>query len=178
MLATMSLVQDLNEEVEDASRPQLVANPVNEMCRRARQLPWTEDNLPELRDILAHQGVDLGTALTVFMNGNPLKYNATAREDVPQKDRAACALLDAICQRVNCGFYLPDTSRQMRDCRGFCQWVSGQQADARNGRRGRWCFNPVLVAPMIAEYRASGKRRCIVRDSGLFRKHVLPLFGG
>ena len=118
--------------------------------------------------------------MTIFLNGTPHIYNHADRHKLSEEDRKKCALLDAICQRINCGFYLPDPKRPMADISRFAGWMKSQDQDRQRRGKGRWVFNPVIVAPMISEIRFEARnRRKFVPASGtrgLLGGWISPLF--
>jgi len=150
-----------------------------ELCELARKLDRSTMTPVVLSWISAQRSVDLGTAMTMFINADPDAFNHLAREDVPERYRRHCASLDALCQRINCGYYLPDPDRPLARVRDFAQWMRRQEADERSRLKGRWIFNPVTVAPMISDIRFDGRRRrekpAKADRPGLFRKVLSPL---
>lgn len=111
----------------------------------ARTYDWDQHPVAVLGWVMAQKGIDLGTALSVFMNARPLQYNYIAKRDVPAVHRGMCRLLDNICQRVNCGFYLPERGSLVEQEEKLAAWVKYQQDDSAEGRVGRWVLDEVFV---------------------------------
>ena len=55
---------------------------------------------------MAQKGIDLCSAMTVFFNGEPERFNYMPKRHVPEAHRGAARVLDNICLRINSGFYL------------------------------------------------------------------------
>jgi len=150
------------------------------LCEAARTLDWSRAGPSVLRWISAQRDVDLGTAMTLFLNGEPSRFNHADRDTLNEADRARCAVLDALCQRINCGYYLPDPRRQMTELAAFRAWMEAQDRDRMMQRRGRWVFNPIVVAPMISEIRFDSRRRHRVMpvnaERGLLKGLISPFF--
>lgn len=150
-----------------------------ELRELARKLDRSTMTPAVLSWISAQRNLDLGTAMTMFINADPETFNHMAKDDVPEQYRRLCASLDALCQRINCGYYLPDPERPLDKVRDFALWMRRQEADERSREKGRWIFNPVTVAPMISDIRFDGRRRkakpARPERPGLFRKVISPL---
>lgn len=119
--------------------------------RRAalRAFDWASGDLRKLGWSMAQKGVDLGTAMTVFLNGTPARYNHLRKDKVPPEARAQCQVLDAIHHRAVSGFYLPDPDQGVEDVFArILDWVELQEEDRAKGRMGRWVFDPVLFTPI------------------------------
>ncbi|MGR3321270.1 MAG: hypothetical protein ACU0DK_04995 [Pseudooceanicola sp.] len=140
----LDMVKDLSEQ---------------DLCELARRLDRTTMTPKVLSWISAQRSLDLGTAMTLFINAEPERYNLMDKESVPEGYRKLCAALDALCQRINCGYYLPDPSRPLERTEEFSRWMKQQEAMDRTRRKGRWNFNPIVVAPMISDMRFTGKKR-------------------
>ncbi|GGL83803.1 hypothetical protein GCM10011534_02140 [Pseudooceanicola nanhaiensis] len=145
-----------------------------DLCDLARRLDRSTMTPAVLSWISAQRSVDLGTAMSLFMNAQPDSFNHLEKDAVPEPYRRLCAALDALCQRINCGYYLPDPQRPLDKVRDFVRWMGDQEADARSRRKGRWVFNPVTVAPMISDIRFDARRHKAKpargERPGLFRK--------
>ncbi len=153
----------------------------SDLCELARRLDSTSMTSSVLGWISAQRSVDLGTAMTLFINAEPHRWNYIPKEEVDEADRRLVAALDALCQRINCGYYLPDPERPLEKVREFHEWMRTQESDDRSRRKGRWRFNSVTVAPMISDIRFDGRRkskpeRGTPRAGGLFRKVFTPRF--
>lgn len=146
------------------------------MCSFVRRLDPTELEISVVRWVAARQELDLGTALTLFFAFSPKRYNLLPRNALPEDSRSRCAVIDVLCQRINCGYYIPIASRRMENPALVSDWLRRQDADAEAGRRGRWVFDPTILAPMMAD-RPTGKRtgRAAPRP-GLIQGLFTPLF--
>jgi hypothetical protein len=112
----------------------------------AVSLDWDRGDLDDLRRMMSRMDVDLETAVQVFFNGRPARYNMIAKSDLPPQAQARCNLLDSIHRRIACGFYLPDPARGLGQARGRMQdWITRQRSDAAAGRSGRWVFDSGLL---------------------------------
>jgi len=146
------------------------------LCTFVRKIDPLKTDVSVLRWIAARQELDLGTALTLFFNFEPSRLNLLTRDNYPRDLREYCAVMDVLCQRINCGFYIPIASRKMDDPSVITDWLRRQDEDQGLGRRGRWILNAKLLSPMIDQPKArtfggrSAQRRGIIQ--GLFT----PLF--
>lgn len=134
-------LQDLLQEIRGGSLAD----------RRAalRAFDWTSGDLRKLGWSMAQKGVDLGTAMTVFLNGAPARYTHLRKDKVPPEARARCQVLDAIHHRAVSGFYLPDPELGIEDVfDAIAEWIARQEDDRAMGRVGRWVFDPVLFTPI------------------------------
>lgn len=131
----------------DASDPQLIEETPSEESRQAViGFDWDGDDLNQLRGMISRTGVELETALQVFFNGAPGRYNMIAQSDLQPQLRARCNLLDSIHRRITCGFYLPDTEAGLGRARGMLEaWILDQESDRLNGRVGRWVFDREML---------------------------------
>ena len=121
------------------------------LCSFVRRVDPKITDVSVLRWIAARQELDLGTALTLFFAFEPRRFNLLPRDALKDEVRAKCAVVDALCQRINCGFYVPIAARGMPNPSLVSVWLARQKADAEAGRGGRWAFVPGIVAPMVAE---------------------------
>lgn len=121
------------------------------LCNFVRKLDVDNTDMSVIRWIAARKELDLGTALTLFFAFHPRRWNLLPRNAFPENSREVHAVLDVLCQRINCGFYLPIAARQMRDPAQVADWLAHQREDARIGRRGRWVFDAKILAPVIAD---------------------------
>jgi len=117
----------------------------DELRRLARGHDWSAGNEAVLGWIMAQRSVDLGTALTVFFNGGPERFNYLSKREVPQTHREAARLLDTICLRINSGFYLVRPGRKVERGARVRKWLEFQRADGAEGRRGRWILDEAIV---------------------------------
>lgn len=116
----------------------------------AQTYDWGQHPVSVLGWVMAQKGIDLGTALNVFQNAKPLQYNYIGKRDVPAAHRGMCRLLDNICQRINCGFYLPEQGSGILREDKMHAWVRYQQDDAAEGRVGRWVLDAEMVNTAFA----------------------------
>ena len=100
---------------------------------------------------MAQKCIDLGTALTVFFNGDPERFNYIHKREVPEHFQDAARVLDNICLRVNSGFYLGSPGQKMRSRDRLEKWLRYQKADRNEGRRGRWILDEQIIDRMQSE---------------------------
>ncbi|MFU8862787.1 MAG: hypothetical protein ACNA7O_02655 [Rhodobacterales bacterium] len=120
---------------------------------------WDGNDLNILRRMISRKDVDLETALQVFFNGAPGRFNLIAQTDLKPQLRARCNLLDSIHRRIVCGFYLPDTETGLGRARIMLEaWILDQESDRLKGRSGRWLFDremldlpSAITPPMVPE---------------------------
>ncbi len=148
------------------------------LCSFVRRIDPANIDISVVRWIAARQELDLGTALTLFFAFQPGRWNLLPRDSFPEDIRARCAVIDVLCQRINCGFYLPIASRQMEDRDEVAKWLQRQQMDIDAGRRGRWVFNAQIIAPLVTEIRinAPARRKAFGARSGMIQGIFTPLF--
>lgn len=111
----------------------------------ARHHDWREGNETVIGWIMAQKGIDLGTALTVFFNGGPERFNYLSKHEVPPAHQAAARLLDTICLRINSGFYRLRPGQKVGRRARVRNWLAYQQADRAEGRRGRWVLDEAMI---------------------------------
>ena len=121
----------------------------DQICELARTYSWFQHPERVLGWIMAQKCVDLGTALVVFLNGEPERFNYMPHRDVPEGYRGVVRLLDNICQRLNSGFYLADPHNPMPDRKRLTKWITYQQADRTEGRWGRWQLDEDVLEPLL-----------------------------
>ena len=120
---------------------------------------WDSDDPELLRLMLTRKGVDLETAVQVFFNGAPERYNMIAKADLPAAAQARCGLLDSIHRRIVCGFYLPDPERGLGLAHSALRdWIHRQDIDGAAGKSGRWVFDHEML-----DLQMTGPGRAIVR---------------
>ncbi|MFK7939436.1 MAG: hypothetical protein AB8B82_08665 [Roseovarius sp.] len=107
----------------------------------ARSYDWRLYPEEVLGWIMAQKCIDLGSALTAFLNGEPERFNYMPKRDVPEMHRAAARVLDNICLRVNCGFYLCHAALGVENETRLARWLKYQAIDRSEGRRGRWILD-------------------------------------
>lgn len=121
----------------------------DQLRQLARGYDWDMYPVPVLGWIMAQTSVDLGTALTVFLNGEPERFNYIPKHQVPQDYRDIARLLDNICLRVNSGFYLAHPERDVSSRKRLTTWVTYQKADQSEGRQGRYTFNEDVLTTLL-----------------------------
>ena len=129
---------------------------------------WDGDDPEHLRLMVTRKGVDLETAVQVFFNGAPERYNMIAKADLPAAAQARCGLLDSIHRRIVCGFYLPDPERGLGLAHMAMQdWINRQDIDGAAGKSGRWVFDrEMLDLQMTGPGRTIVKPRPVVHAGG------------
>ena len=117
----------------------------------ARTCDWTPQTETVLGWIMAQRCIDLCTALRVFMRAAPQELNFISKHSVAADDLGRARLLDNICLRINCGFYLPlrGTSTGCREC--VAEWVSYQTAERNQGREGRWLLDEKILQTLLVD---------------------------
>ena len=146
------------------------------LCSFVRRLEPTELDISVLRWVAARQELDLGTALTLFFAFNPRRYNLLPRNAFPDDVRASCAVIDVLAQRINCGFYIPIASRRMDNPALVADWIKRQHEDSKAGRRGRWVFDPQILAPMMVDKVDATRSGRSAPRPGLIQGLFTPLF--
>lgn len=124
----------------------------------ARRYDWLMFPEPVLGWIMAQKSIDLGTALTVFFNGDPTRFNYIPKRDVPQEYRGYLRVLDLICLRINSGFYLVWPESDVAQTDMLANWLNGQRADREEGRSGRFVLDEAIV-DMLTK-----KELCMLRE--------------
>ncbi|VVT29483.1 conserved hypothetical protein [Roseovarius sp. EC-HK134] len=112
---------------------------------------WALAPEPVLGWAMAQRGIDLCTALSVFFNGDPGRFNYMPKPHVPEPYRGVARVLDNICLRVNSGFYLIYPGKLPCCQHRLSKWLSYQQADRDEGRRGRWMLDERILEPMLQD---------------------------
>lgn len=112
---------------------------------------WGPQSEMVLGWIMAQRCIDLCTALRVFMQAAPQELNYVPKRNVDTADMGRARLLDNICLRINCGFYLPlyGTSTGCREC--VAEWVSYQTAERNEGREGRWVLDEKILQTLLSD---------------------------
>jgi hypothetical protein len=146
------------------------------LCSFVRRLDPTELDISVLRWVAARQELDLGTALTLFFAFNPRRYNLLPRDAMDDDIRARCSVIDVLCQRINCGFYVPIASRRMDNPALVADWIKRQSEDREAGRRSRWVFDAAILSPMLVDKPASQRVGRGSTRPGLIQGLFTPLF--
>ncbi|MDX1781897.1 MAG: hypothetical protein R3256_11320 [Thalassovita sp.] len=103
---------------------------------------WDSGNLRHLGGLMSTLGLDLATALQVFLNASPERFNYLEPEDVLLEQSGRVAALDCLHMKINCGFYLPHPEIGLTPVRAEAdQWIARQEADQYKGIEGRWIFD-------------------------------------
>ncbi len=112
---------------------------------------WAHYPEPVLGWAMAQRGVELVTALWVFFNGGPERFNYVPKRQVPESYRGATRVLDNICLRINSGFYLVYPGQEPACAKELRRWLTYQQADRDEGRQGRWILDETILEPMLQD---------------------------
>ncbi|MDR9393050.1 MAG: hypothetical protein RI571_01860 [Roseovarius sp.] len=119
---------------------------------QARRYDWRDDPEADLGDIVARKCLDLETALAVFFNGRPERFNYLRKHEVPAGAQGAARVLDNICLRANSGFYLATGGdAEIRRCPRLAAWLNQQEKDRRDGRSGRYILDARMIAFLAAQ---------------------------
>lgn len=137
---------DKSEQLEMARR-----STTSQLRRIAREYDWRLHPEPVLGWVMAQKSIDLGSALSAFLNGEPERFNYMPKRDVPAELRDAARVLDNICLRVNSGFYLCAAGRDVSDKRRLKRWLHYQEIDRSEGRRGRWILDEKIVQSLYKQ---------------------------
>jgi len=128
---------------------------------------------------MAQKEVDLGSAVCVFFNGGPERFNYMPKAHVPQPLRPVTRVLDNICLRINSGFYLVQPGHKPECHAMVTRWLEYQAADRGEARCGRWILDEEILAPMLNdELRARPEQGA--RQQGrpsLWRALLAPVIG-
>lgn len=95
--------QDWDGALAVASKDDLSA-----VARAAIEFDWDSGDMRVLGRLMSKVGLDLATAVQVFLNGRPQDFNHMAKEDVPLRDSARFSMLECLYRKICCGFYLPN----------------------------------------------------------------------
>ena len=140
---------------------------------------WALAPEPVLGWAMAQRGIDLCTALSVFFNGDPGRFNYMPKPHVPEPYRGVARVLDNICLRVNSGFYLIYPGKLPCCQHRLSKWLSYQQADRDEGRRGRWMLDERILEPMLQDDLRLPRDQAPVNKPrpSLWRDLLSPLIG-
>ena len=117
----------------------------------ARNYDWGLHPEKVLGWVMAQKCIDLGTALTAFLNGGPERFNYLPKRQVPEQHRGAARVLDNICLRVNSGFYLVYPKLDVCSRTRIANWVAFQKADRQEGRSGRWILDETILENLLQD---------------------------
>lgn len=123
----------------------------DEARRFAREHDWSGDPRLVLGWIMAQKFMDMGTALTVFFNGMPHRFNYMPKRDIPLELCGAAQVLDTICLRLNSGFYLVWPDQDVEDRARILNWIDAQAEDRLEGRQGRYILDERIVATLLED---------------------------
>lgn len=115
----------------------------------ARSYDWSQHASVVLGWVMAQKCIDLGTALSVFLNGQPERLNYLPKRDVPEELRGSAQVLDTICLRLNSGFYLVWPDKDVNDRDRIEDWLNRQAEDRLNARQGRFLLDEGIVATLL-----------------------------
>ena len=108
----------------------------------ALSFDWETGDLRHLGVTMSKFGLDLATAIRVFLNGTPDVFNHLHRDEVPLTMTARVAMLDCLHMKIGCGFYLPDPAVGLASVRSEAEaWFERQAQDRAQGITGRWTFD-------------------------------------
>ena len=123
------------------------SDPTRAAAAAAIAFDWDTGDMRVLGRLMSKVGLDLATAVQVFLNGRPQDFNHMAKDDVPLQDSARCAMLDCLHRKIQCGFYLPDHEVGLTPVRAQAEdWIARQRQDRTQGRMGRWVFDEAKFA--------------------------------
>ena len=117
---------------------------------------WNPESETVLGWIMAQRCIDLCTALRVFMTAGPEELNYISKRNVRNTDMGRARLLDNICLRINCGFYLPIPGTSTGCRQRVAEWVSYQTAGRHEGREGRWLLDENILQSLLVDGAPSG----------------------
>ncbi|MBR9651634.1 hypothetical protein [Thalassovita aquimarina] len=165
--AAMSLRSVTNSAVK--KRPEMkvkrIAGDIDAIRDEALSFDWDDGDLRDLGWLMSTLGLDLATAVRVFLNAGPERFNYLHREEVPLQHTARVAALDCLHMKISYGFYLPHPDFGLASVRADAQqWIDRQRSDAARGVRGRWHFDedrfeaisddsprPIIMTPKIGQ---------------------------
>ena len=122
-----------------------------QLCAMARTYDWRLFPEDVLGWVMAQKCIDLGSALSAFLNGDPERFNYMPKHHVPDHHRASARVLDNICLRMNSGFYLSCPGQGVSDDTRLARWLKYQDVDRSEGRRGRWILDERIVNSLYEE---------------------------
>ncbi|MCZ4351107.1 hypothetical protein O4H61_01125 [Roseovarius aestuarii] len=120
----------------------------HELPALAVSYDWEAYPEPVLGWVMAQKTIDLGTAVAVFQKGMPERFNYIHKRSVPYAFRATARLLDNICLRMNCGFYLPQPVGVALDDAALAHWMDAQRSDRETGACGRWVLDETILSSL------------------------------
>ena len=124
---------------------------VEELRKIAIACDWRPAQEMVLGWIMAQRCIDLTTALQVFMNAEPEKLNYVSKRNLSNRHLGTARLLDNICLRINCGFYLPLRGTSSASQAQVNEWVSLQTAARHEGREARWELDEKILRDLLKD---------------------------
>ena len=143
-----------------------------------RSYDWSMYPEAVLGWVMAQKGLDLDTALEVFFNGEPERFNYMRKRDVPEEFHGAARVLDNICLRVNSGFYLAYPHQDVAARKRVARWLEYQQSDLEAGRRGRWVLDERILNTLLEDrlrFDRSGEDERYFDEPSLIRDLFSPI---
>ncbi|KRS16321.1 hypothetical protein XM52_19615 [Roseovarius indicus] len=157
---------------KDEQLKRVRAATAEELRRMARTYDWSKNPEAVLGWMMAQKGMDLSSALVVFFNGDPGRFNYLSKKDVPQEFRGAARVLDNICLRMNSGFYRVRAGQKLPARAKLDAWLDYQRADRAEGRRGRWILDEGIIEAALI-----GKRQPPLAEEPADIDAIRPLQG-
>lgn len=124
------------------------AAPARDLPALALSYDWAAHPEPVLGWVMAQKSIDLGTAVTLFFEGGPQRFNYMQKRDVPKAFHATARLLDNMCLRMNCGFYLARPGGTLVEGPHLDSWMATQKQDRVQGACGRWVLDEGIIASL------------------------------
>lgn len=131
------------------------------LCDAVRLYDWTGEPERILGWAMAQREIDLCTALDVFFNGQPTRFNYLPRRDVPDEYLGITRALDNICLRINSGYYLAYPGQEPSCKTRLDHWLRYQGVDRDEGRRGRWVLDEHVLAALQPLVSNTGHHACV-----------------
>ena len=122
--------------------------PARDLPGLALSYDWAAHPEPALGWVMSQKSIDLGTAVTLFFEGGPQRFNYMQKRDVPQAFHAMARLLDNMCLRMNCGFYLARPGGTRVEGAHLESWMAAQNRDRLQGACGRWVLDEGIIASL------------------------------
>ncbi|SER06278.1 hypothetical protein SAMN04488092_12311 [Thalassovita taeanensis] len=140
--------------------------------KAALAFDWNTGDMRVLGRLMSKLGLDLATAVQVFLNGRPRELNYLRKDEVALEDSARSAMLDCLHKKICCGFYLPDPNVGLAPVRAEAgRWIAAQKDDRAKGRVGRWVFDERKFEAISDD----GPRQIIMPQQGKRRPMLLRL---
>lgn len=151
-----------------------------ELRELARSYDWNMHPERVMGFVMAQRCIDLGSALTAFLNGGPERFNYLSKRHVTDEYQGVARLLDNICLRVNSGFYLVDPGRDVAQRKRLAKWMNYQRDDHAKARKGRYFLDEEVVNTLLDDtLRLDRSQETAVYDppSSLLSDILSPLTG-